>query len=71
MNLQINIKNIRVNTISTLGSINVGKVVLADNRAQSLKAPKANYEENKVDKQDIGDLVPEQMVSEKKWPTDS
>lgn len=43
--MQINIKNIRINSISTIGSLNIGKTVFADNRASSARYPKPLYEE--------------------------
>ncbi|WP_026672040.1 hypothetical protein [Alkalihalobacterium bogoriense] len=44
--MQINIKNIRINSISTIGSLNIGKTVFADNRATTAQFPKPYYEEN-------------------------
>ncbi|RXJ02389.1 hypothetical protein DS745_06710 [Anaerobacillus alkaliphilus] len=43
--MQINIRNIRVNSISTIGSLNIGKTVFTDNRSSSAQFPKGNYEE--------------------------
>ncbi len=58
MELQINIKNIKINSISTLGSLNVGKVMFADNRASSIQESKPDYEENELDEDVINQLVP-------------
>ena len=44
--MQINIRNIRVNSISTIGSLNIGKTVFVENRATSARFPKPYYEEN-------------------------
>ncbi|GAE34318.1 hypothetical protein [Halalkalibacter akibai] len=49
--MQINIKNIRINSISTIGSLNIGKTVLAGNRATSARFPKPYYEENEPDEE--------------------
>jgi len=43
--MQINIKNIRINSISTIGSLNIGKQIFTDNRAVTARFPKPNYEE--------------------------
>ena len=58
MGMNINIKNIRVNSISTLGSMNIGKVVFSQNKASSMQLPKSNYEENEVTKEEIEKMVP-------------
>ncbi|MBM4765218.1 hypothetical protein [Bacillus sp. B15-48] len=55
MQLQINIRNIRVNSINTLGSLNVGKVMLADNRAASVQLPKEFYEEFEENEENLMD----------------
>ncbi|GAE24883.1 hypothetical protein JCM9140_845 [Halalkalibacter wakoensis JCM 9140] len=44
--MQINIRNIRINSISTIGSLNIGKTVLAQNRTTTAQFPKPYYEEN-------------------------
>jgi hypothetical protein len=49
MQLDINIKNIRINSISTLGSLNVGKAIFVDNKSSSIKYPKPNYEEKNTE----------------------
>lgn len=43
--MQINIRNIRINSISTIGSLNIGKTIFTDNRASSAQFPKEHYEE--------------------------
>lgn len=62
MAMQINIKNIRINSISTLGSLNVGKTVLAYNRASEYHETKPDYEENELDEQVIKQMLPEPYV---------
>lgn len=44
--MQINIRNIRINSISTIGSLNIGKTVFSENQASSARFPKPYYEEN-------------------------
>lgn len=53
MNIYIN--NIRINSISTIGSLNIGKTLLVDNQASSAIIPKPGYEEGEFI--EIGDLV--------------
>ncbi|MCT8136646.1 hypothetical protein H1D32_02110 [Anaerobacillus sp. CMMVII] len=53
--MQINIKNIRVNSISTIGSLNIGKTVFTDNRASSAQFPKENYEETEPENDEEND----------------
>ena len=53
MNIYIN--NIRINSISTIGSLNIGKTMLIDNQASSAIIPKPGYEEGEFI--EIGDLV--------------
>ncbi|MFN7251369.1 MAG: hypothetical protein ACK4M9_11335 [Anaerobacillus sp.] len=60
--MQINIRNIRVNSISTIGSLNIGKTVFTDNRASSAQFPKGNYEEtepenNEEDGEENGEAI--------------
>ncbi|MBU8906375.1 hypothetical protein [Desertibacillus haloalkaliphilus] len=43
--MQINIKTIRINSISTIGSLNIGKTVFTDNHSSSARFPKPFYEE--------------------------
>lgn len=43
--MQINIRNIRINSLSTIGSLNIGKQIFSDNRASTFKLPKPYYEE--------------------------
>ncbi|MEB1806089.1 MAG: hypothetical protein LPK26_02100 [Bacillaceae bacterium] len=43
--MQINIRNIRINSMSTIGSLNIGKQIFSDNRASTFKLPKPYYEE--------------------------
>ena len=45
MDLNITIRNIRINSISSLGSLNVGKAVFLKNRSSSMQLPKEFYEE--------------------------
>ncbi|WP_171038061.1 hypothetical protein [Aquibacillus sediminis] len=52
MNLKINIKNININSISTLGSMNVGKVFFAKNKSQSIRLPKEHYEEKSFEEEE-------------------
>lgn len=58
MEMQINVKNIRVNSISTLGSLNVGKILFTDNKASSKLFSKPDYEENELDVQEVIEAVP-------------
>lgn len=58
MRLQINIRNISVNSMSTLGSINVGKIFFADNRSSSIRVPKPDYEENELDEAKLLAMIP-------------
>ncbi|WP_078553001.1 hypothetical protein [Bacillus alkalicellulosilyticus] len=44
--MQINIKNIRINSISTIGSLNIGKTVFSGNTSSTARFPKPFYEEN-------------------------
>lgn len=53
MNIYIN--NIRINSISTIGSLNIGKTLLIDNQASSAVIPKPGYEEGEFI--EVGDLV--------------
>ena len=62
MNMQINIRNIRINSISTLGSLNVGKVMLAENRSTSYVQEKPDYEENELDVDLMKKMMPEELV---------
>ncbi|OIJ14158.1 hypothetical protein BKP35_08150 [Anaerobacillus arseniciselenatis] len=50
--MQINIRNIRINSISTIGSLNIGKTVFSDNQASSAQFPKPNYEETEPENED-------------------
>ncbi|WP_096201831.1 hypothetical protein [Bacillus sp. FJAT-45350] len=50
--MQINIKNIRINSISTIGSLNIGKTVFTDNHSSSARYPKPNYEETEPENND-------------------
>ncbi|WP_059104082.1 hypothetical protein [Shouchella shacheensis] len=43
--MQINIKQIHINSISTIGSLNIGKTVLSQNQSSSKRYPKPYYEE--------------------------
>ncbi len=52
--MQINIRNIRVNSISTIGSLNIGKTVFTDNRSSSAQFPKGNYEETEPENDENG-----------------
>ncbi|WP_170840807.1 hypothetical protein [Oceanobacillus limi] len=56
--MQINIRNIRVNSISTLGSMNVGKVIFAKNTSKQLQFPKAHFEDQEMEEEEIKPLVP-------------
>jgi len=58
INMQINIKNIHINSISMIGSMNVGKTVLANNHSKFVQKQKSNYEENEIDEEKIEKLVP-------------
>lgn len=62
MNMQINIRNIRINSISTLGSLNVGKVMLAENQSTSYVHEKPDYEENELDVDLMKKLMPQELV---------
>lgn len=42
--LTINIRTIRINSISTLGSLNVGKAMFADNHSNSVQHQHAGYQ---------------------------
>jgi hypothetical protein len=53
--MQINIRNIRVNSISTIGSLNIGKTIFTDNRASSAQFPKGNYEETEPENEGNGE----------------
>ncbi|MDT8861236.1 hypothetical protein N0O92_13420 [Alkalihalobacillus sp. MEB130] len=53
--MQINIRNIRINSISTIGSLNIGKTVLAQNHASTAQFPKPYYEENELELNDEND----------------
>ncbi|UOE92030.1 hypothetical protein [Alkalihalobacillus sp. LMS39] len=54
--MQINIKNIRINSISTIGSLNIGKTVFVDNHATTAQFPKPYYEENEPEENE-NDMV--------------
>ncbi|WP_377558946.1 hypothetical protein [Ornithinibacillus salinisoli] len=56
--MQINIRNIRVNSISTLGSMNVGKVFFTKNQASQLQLPKSYFEDQEMEEEEIKPLVP-------------
>ncbi|WP_216828680.1 hypothetical protein [Alkalihalobacterium elongatum] len=43
--MQINIRNIRINSMSTIGSLNIGKQIFSDNHANTIRLPKPFYEE--------------------------
>ncbi|WP_429352246.1 hypothetical protein [Natronobacillus azotifigens] len=58
MKLQINIRNITINSMNALGSINVGKVFFAENRSSSIQVPKSDYEENELDEDKLLEMVP-------------
>ncbi|OLS40897.1 hypothetical protein BTR25_06080 [Bacillus sp. MRMR6] len=58
MEMQINIRNIKINSISTLGSLNVGKILFAGNRASSKQSSKPDYEENDLDVEKVLKAVP-------------
>ncbi|MFA1819138.1 hypothetical protein ACDX78_02850 [Virgibacillus oceani] len=53
MGLNITIKNINVNSISTLGSLNVGKAVFLKNRSTSIRLPKPFYEEEELGEEEL------------------
>jgi hypothetical protein len=53
MGLNITIKNINVNSISTLGSLNVGKAVFLKNRSSAIRLPKPFYEEEEFDEEEL------------------
>ncbi|MUK88549.1 hypothetical protein GMD78_09120 [Ornithinibacillus sp. L9] len=59
MNMQINIRGIRVNTISTLGSLNVGKVLFAKNQSSKIQLPKSHFEDQEMEEEEIKPLVPD------------
>ncbi|MEC5425322.1 hypothetical protein QGM71_17715 [Virgibacillus sp. C22-A2] len=56
--MNINIKNININSISTLGSMNIGKIVFAHNRSSSMQLPKPYYEEGEVEDEEIEERIP-------------
>ena len=62
MNMQVNIRNIRINSISTLGSLNVGKIIQAENRSTSYVQEKPDYEENELDVDLMKKMMPEELV---------
>ncbi|WP_018933168.1 hypothetical protein [Gracilibacillus lacisalsi] len=53
MDLKINIKNINVNSISNLGSLNIGKVFFAHNKSQLIRLPKEHYQEKEFNQEEI------------------
>jgi len=53
MDLNITIRNIRVNTISTLGSLNVGKAVFLNNRSSSVQMPKEFFAEEEFTEEEL------------------
>jgi len=53
MGLNITIKNINVNSISTLGSLNVGKAVFLKNSSTSIRMPKPLYEEEEFNEEEL------------------
>lgn len=56
--MQINIKNIHINSISMIGSMNVGKTLLANNRSNFVQMTKSGFEENEADVEKIDKSVP-------------
>lgn len=54
--MQINIRNIRINSISTIGSLNIGKTVFTENRASSARYPKPYYEEVEPEEESENEL---------------
>ncbi|WP_163970575.1 hypothetical protein [Oceanobacillus halotolerans] len=59
MAMRINIKNININSIATLGSLNIGKAIFAKNRSSSVTMPKENYEETNATDEQIKEMVPQ------------
>jgi hypothetical protein len=53
MGLNIRIKSININSISTLGSLNVGKAVFLKNRSTSIRLPKSFYEEEEFSEEEL------------------
>ncbi|WP_164215126.1 hypothetical protein [Virgibacillus sp. YIM 98842] len=53
MDLNITIRNIHVNSISTLGSLNVGKAVFLKNRSASIRMPSESYEEEEFTEKEL------------------
>ncbi|GAB3801238.1 hypothetical protein [Virgibacillus kimchii] len=53
MDLNISIRNINVNAISTLGSLNVGKAVFLKNRSSSVQLPKGFFEEEEFEEEEM------------------
>jgi hypothetical protein len=66
--MQINIKNIRINSISTLGSLNVGKILFAGNSSSSTQQSKPDYEENELDVEKLLKAVPPVPKAIKSFP---
>ncbi|MFE8700135.1 hypothetical protein ACFYKX_05790 [Cytobacillus sp. FJAT-54145] len=64
MDLQINIKNIRINSISTLGSFNVGKIMITENSATSAQYSKTDYTEEELDVNEVLKEVPDVPIVE-------
>ncbi|MBM7542366.1 hypothetical protein JOE23_002635 [Amphibacillus cookii] len=52
MDFKINIRNINVSSISTLGSMNIGKIFFAHNRSQLMRLPKEHYQEEEIEEND-------------------
>jgi hypothetical protein len=53
MDLNITIRNIQINAISTLGSLNVGKAVFLKNSSSSMQLPKEFYEEEEFEEDEL------------------
>lgn len=58
MRLQINIRNISVNSMTALGSINVGKIFYAENHASRIQVSKPGLENAEVDEEQLLAMVP-------------
>lgn len=65
--MNITIKNININAISTLGSMNVGKAIFTQNRSSSIQLPKSHFEETEADEEEIRETV-EGMVPQSTYP---
>lgn len=66
MDLNITIRNIQVNSISTLGSLNVGKAVFLKNRSSSVQLPKGFYEEEEFTEEELEEAEQEMEEAKEK-----